>query len=208
VTQAFEDSHLFQKLRKQVVVTRIFESKQETSSILYAVAPFDLKHIPVGMEQRPLSPSVVIQKEPWRLQNPPLEEVWLQRGILQSPRLLLNDERDGAAQLGCALDNPHIYAQVKADYEETREVITTKGFEALTGKMGKLVQPRTKSAKDSTSRGFTRGPCLLRTFCKWRLGPACPKLKAKKPTTRPTLKKPTACDAASTCPCRGAKNRP
>jgi len=53
------------------------------------------------------------------------------------------------------LGNTKIYNQVRADYEETREKIRTKGFEALTGAMGVLVQPRTKgSGHGSTSRAF------------------------------------------------------
>jgi DNA mismatch repair protein MutH len=53
------------------------------------------------------------------------------------------------------LGNKEIYEQVRADYEETRETIRTKGFEALTGAMGMLVQPRTKGAgHGSTSRAF------------------------------------------------------
>jgi len=38
----FEDSHLFLKLRKILVVSRVFENKEETSSILHDVAEFDL----------------------------------------------------------------------------------------------------------------------------------------------------------------------
>lgn len=53
------------------------------------------------------------------------------------------------------LDNPKILKQVKADYELVREAIQSKGFEALTGAMGVLVQPRTKGAgHGSTSRAF------------------------------------------------------
>lgn len=53
------------------------------------------------------------------------------------------------------LDDESIYEQVKKDYEETRECILTKGFEHLTGKMGVLVQPRTKGpGHGSTSRAF------------------------------------------------------
>lgn len=90
----FEDSHVFTKLRKLVVVSRVFESKAETSSLLHAVATFDL-------------------------------------------------------------DNPLIYARVKADYNLIREAIITQGFSSLTGKMGVLVQPRTKGAgHGSTSRAF------------------------------------------------------
>lgn len=37
-----------------------------------------------------------------------------------------------------------LYEEIKADYEETRECLKTKGFSCLTGKMGKWIQPRTK----------------------------------------------------------------
>jgi len=53
------------------------------------------------------------------------------------------------------LDNPSIYRQVKADYEEVGDVIRRSGFEALSGRMGALVQPRTKGpGHGSTSRAF------------------------------------------------------
>ena len=53
------------------------------------------------------------------------------------------------------LDDPAIYNQVKEDYEETQRVIIEDGFERLTGKMGALVQPRTKGAgHGSISRAF------------------------------------------------------
>jgi DNA mismatch repair protein MutH len=90
----FEESHLLAKLKKAVVCSRLFESQQETHTLLVKVATFDL-------------------------------------------------------------GNEAIYNQVRADYEETRETIRTKGFTALTGKMGILVQPRTKGAgHGSTSRAF------------------------------------------------------
>jgi DNA mismatch repair protein MutH len=38
----FEDSHLYDKLRSMVVVSRIYESSQELHSILHAAAEFDL----------------------------------------------------------------------------------------------------------------------------------------------------------------------
>ena len=53
------------------------------------------------------------------------------------------------------LEDPAIYNQVKADYDSVRETIRSKGFHALTGKMGILVQPRTKGAgHGTTSRAF------------------------------------------------------
>jgi DNA mismatch repair protein MutH len=57
------------------------------------------------------------------------------------------------------LDDPKIYNQVRADYEEVRETIRKKSFKALTGAMGILVQPRTKGAgHGSTSRAFYARP--------------------------------------------------
>jgi DNA mismatch repair protein MutH len=53
------------------------------------------------------------------------------------------------------LEDPKIYKQIKADYNLVRQTLLTDGFEALTGKMGKLVQPRTKGrGHGSTSRAF------------------------------------------------------
>ncbi len=90
----FEESHLLTKLKKIVVCARMFESKEEKSSLLMKVSTFDL-------------------------------------------------------------DNPAIYQQVKADYNIVRNTIKQKGFDALTGKMGVLVQPRTKGpGHGSTSRAF------------------------------------------------------
>lgn len=90
----FEDSHLHNKLQKILIVSRIFENKEETSAILHNVVEFDL-------------------------------------------------------------DDPEIYKQVKADYNLVRDTIKTKGFSALTGRMGVLVQPRTKGpGHGSVSRAF------------------------------------------------------
>jgi len=48
-----------------------------------------------------------------------------------------------------------LYEAVKRDYEEVRETLHTQGFQALTGHMGKLVQPRTKGpGHGSISRAF------------------------------------------------------
>lgn len=53
------------------------------------------------------------------------------------------------------LDDPETYGQVKADYELVRQTIIERGFESLTGKLGVLVQPRTKGrGHGSTSRAF------------------------------------------------------
>lgn len=53
------------------------------------------------------------------------------------------------------LSKPDIYNQVKADYDLVRKAIREEGFEALTGRMGVFVQPRTKGpGHGSTSRAF------------------------------------------------------
>lgn len=100
----FEESHVFNKLQKMVVVSRVFESKAETSSLLHAVATFDL-------------------------------------------------------------NNPLVFEQVKVDYNLIRETILTKGFQTLTGKIGVLVQPRTKGAgHGSTSRAFYARKIFCRAY--------------------------------------------
>ena len=90
----FTDSHLYTKLRKLLVVARIFEDKAETSTLFHSATSFDL-------------------------------------------------------------DNPRVFSQVKADYDLIRATIQDQGFEALTGRMGVLIQPRTKgTGHGSTSRAF------------------------------------------------------
>jgi len=42
IASKFEDSHLYDKLRSMIVVARIFENVQETTSILHSAAKFDL----------------------------------------------------------------------------------------------------------------------------------------------------------------------
>jgi DNA mismatch repair protein MutH len=60
-----------------------------------------------------------------------------------------------------------LYDAVKADYDLVRSVLLdpTKGFNALTGKMGVFIQPRTKGAgHGSISRAFYARPCFLKKF--------------------------------------------
>lgn len=42
ISKEFEQSHLFNKLKKMVVVARVFESKEDNRSLLHSVASFDL----------------------------------------------------------------------------------------------------------------------------------------------------------------------
>lgn len=101
----FENSHLLAKMKKIVIVARIWESQLEEKSILYATTTFDI-------------------------------------------------------------GDTEIYNQVKADYDLVRETIITKGFSALSGKLGVYIQPRTKGAgHGSTSRAFyARVPFLMKSI--------------------------------------------
>lgn len=56
---------------------------------------------------------------------------------------------------GFDLGDQETFRQVKADYDLVRRVIRESGYQALSGTMGKLVQPRTKGpGHGSTSRAF------------------------------------------------------
>jgi len=62
-----------------------------------------------------------------------------------------------------------LYEAVKRDYELVQECLRdeTRGFAALTGKMGEYIQPRTKGAgHGSTSRAFYARPIFLAQFIK------------------------------------------
>lgn len=60
------------------------------------------------------------------------------------------------------LNDPCIYRQVRDDYELVRRTIRTRGFAALTGKMGVLIQPRTKGVgHGSTTRAFYARKCFV-----------------------------------------------
>ncbi len=62
-----------------------------------------------------------------------------------------------------------LYDDVKKDYDLVRDTLldNARGFNALTGKMGKYIQPRTKgSGHGSTSRAFYARPLFLKQFIK------------------------------------------
>ena len=53
------------------------------------------------------------------------------------------------------LNDQNLYGQIEKDYSYVKEVIRTEGFDALSGSMGVLVQPRTKGpGHGSRSRAF------------------------------------------------------
>jgi DNA mismatch repair protein MutH len=90
----FEDSHLFRKLSKLLIVSRIFESTLDERSIVFSLGEFDLT-------------------------------------------------------------DPGIYRSVQDDYNLIRSTIINKGFGSLSGRIGQVIQPRTKGpGHGSTSRAF------------------------------------------------------
>lgn len=63
------------------------------------------------------------------------------------------------------LGDTEVYKQVKEDYDLVRNTIINNGFEALTGKMGVYIQPRTKGpGHGSTSRAFYARTGFLKKF--------------------------------------------
>ncbi|MDQ7056635.1 MAG: MutH/Sau3AI family endonuclease [Persephonella sp.] len=61
------------------------------------------------------------------------------------------------------LTNKELYEQIKKDYELVRKTIKEKGFNALTGKIGVYIQPRTKgTGHGSTTRAFYARKNLLK----------------------------------------------
>ena len=99
--RTFQDSHLFAKLRRMIVVARMFESQREERSLCHQIAEFDL-------------------------------------------------------------GNQGLCRQIEADYNHVQEVIRTHGFDALSGYMGILVQPRTKGpGHGSRSRAFYARKALV-----------------------------------------------
>lgn len=63
------------------------------------------------------------------------------------------------------LDDEEMMRQVREDYELVRTTIIEKGFDALTGAMGVLIQPRTKGAgHGSISRAFYARTGFVKTI--------------------------------------------
>ena len=99
--------------------------------------------------------------DPYNVKNTPFEESHLLAKLKKAvvcARMFESQQENRSVLVSVSafdLTDRHIYEQVKMDYEEVRNCITTQGFESLTGRMGKLVQPRTKgSGHGSTSRAF------------------------------------------------------
>jgi DNA mismatch repair protein MutH len=98
---------------------------------------------PVNVAQKPFEDSHLLQK--------------LQRAVVCA-RMFESRAESSSVLVRVAtfdLEDPAVSAQVRSDYDEVRRVIAEEGFNALTGKMGRLVQPRTKGpGHGSRSRAF------------------------------------------------------
>lgn len=63
------------------------------------------------------------------------------------------------------LQSTKLWKQVQADYELVQHTIRNKGYDALTGKMGTCIQPRTKgTGHGSTTRAFYARRSFLETI--------------------------------------------
>lgn len=99
--------------------------------------------------------------DPYHVIHTPFEEshllLKLKRAIVCA-RLFESQREERSVLMKVAtfdLNDPEIYEQIKKDYEDTQMCIREKGFECLTGRMGMLVQPRTKgTGHGSISRAF------------------------------------------------------
>ena len=70
------------------------------------------------------------------------------------------------------LEGTELYAKIVEDYELIRQTIRNEGFDALTGRMGEYIQPRTKGrGHGSTSRAFYARKGLVEYMLGWRTSP-------------------------------------
>ena len=99
--------------------------------------------------------------DPVNVRNTPFEQSHLLTKLKKAvicARLFESQDENRSVLINVSafdLDNKEDYEQVRKDYEEVRSCIATKGFEHLTGRMGVLVQPRTKGAgHGSKNRAF------------------------------------------------------
>jgi len=99
--------------------------------------------------------------DPYNVERTPFEQSHLLnklRKIVIPARIWLNKQETTSILYGIydfEIGNTEIYNQIKNDYDLVRHTIINKGFLALTGKMGKYIQPRTKGpGHGSTSRAF------------------------------------------------------
>lgn len=99
--------------------------------------------------------------DPYNVERTPFEQSHLLNKLTKiviPARIWISKREDSSILYGIydfEIGKSEIYEQIKEDYELVRDTIINKGFQALTGKMGKYIQPRTKGpGHGSTSRAF------------------------------------------------------
>lgn len=99
--------------------------------------------------------------DPYNVERTPFEQSHLLNKLTKiviPARIWVSKREESSILYGIydfEIGNSEIYKQIKEDYELVQETIIKKGFQALTGKMGKYIQPRTKGpGHGSTSRAF------------------------------------------------------
>ncbi len=129
---------------------------------------WELKSTPLrkkGEDYIPKETIAITMIGPENVVNTPFEKshLWYKlRSIIICGRLFIDKQESssilisvGTFDIAEKLEEGSLYNQVKADYELVQKSIKESGFESLTGKMGVLIQPRTKGVgHGSTSRAF------------------------------------------------------
>jgi len=99
--------------------------------------------------------------DPYNVERTPFEQSHLLNKLTKiviPARIWISKREESSILYGIydfEIGKSEIYEQIKEDYDLVRETIINKGFQALTGKMGKYIQPRTKGpGHGSTSRAF------------------------------------------------------
>ena len=99
--------------------------------------------------------------DPYNVERTPFEQSHLLNKLTKIviPARIWIDKQETSSILHGIYDfeigDAEVYEQIKEDYELVRYTIINKGFQSLTGKMGKFIQPRTKGpGHGSTSRAF------------------------------------------------------
>lgn len=99
--------------------------------------------------------------DPINVINTPFEESHLLlkiRKMIVAARIFVDTQETSSILHSVSefdLSDSTLYDFIKSDYEDVRKCLNDRGFDCLSGRMGKLVQPRTKGAgHGSKSRAF------------------------------------------------------
>lgn len=139
---------------------------------------WELKSVPLikkGENYTPKETMAITMIEPQNILDTPFEKshLWSKlKCLIICGRLFVNRQETssilisvGTFDIAEKLEDGSLYNQVKADYDLVRNSIKDKGFKSLTGKMGVLVQPRTKGpGHGSISRAFYARTGFVKTI--------------------------------------------